>query len=574
MQVYTAPQLGPAGPGTASGVTPTTARGLMLGNYSPWWFSFQLDTLSPFTIPPFSVFQLPLPKGSMGWTMEPLSYDTGGLSVGQLLVELDFAVAPIQMELRPLAQLPVYQVQVGGGVDILNEPSVNIANTPSVTIDTAGGPVQMTGQITGSVSIDTSGGPVSMTGTISGTVSIDTAGGPVAVNASGSTVTATIDTSGGPVEMTGTVNVGTLTSISDPVNIGGTVSIQGVSGGTVVGIAGTVDIGNTPSVTIDTSGGAVPITGTITGSVSIDTSGGAVPISGTVSISDITAGSITIVGGQGGVNVSTDSPPVAGPSLSCVSGQSSATDTQIAPANATALSLSIPVPNAVPDTDVYSVVVSDVLTGEVLAQADNQTGGLGTLIWCSLPLSASVEGYTTTVSVQGGGKFSSSEVIAKRAYYLGTTVIQTLNNPQQGLSIQGTSLGGGALPIPVLIQGDQGAGAAVAVVPESQSVGILGVGAQANTVYEILAPLGSGAGNLHLHEVTISSGASGTVEYDLLTSSTAGSGVIGKFLLNQYKLNVTHDFGGLDLGPDQGLYVSASGTAVLLVTASYSVEPD
>ena len=352
--VYTASQLGEGGPPSINGTTPTTALGAMLSNLSPWWLLFSVGDRAPYNIPPFSAFRVPISQGAQPWTLEPTTFDPGQLTVGQTYVELDFSTTTLPLELRTMAQLPVYQQQVGGGVDILNQPTVNIAagasiaiNAP-VTIETAAGtPIEVTGGVTISGTATVS---------ISGTPTVQIAAGQLieVTNVSGSTLAisgavsisgtpaVTIDTSGGAVAISGTVTISGVTSVS----ISGTptvqiaanqlIQVENATGGSLT-IAGTVNIGNTPAVTIDTSGGAVSVTGsvTISGTATVSISGTpAVTISsGTV---DIGSGNLTIVGGQGGVNVQVETPPSpAGAFTIAAAGDKSASLLLTPPAGAT-----------------------------------------------------------------------------------------------------------------------------------------------------------------------------------------------------------------------------------------------
>ena len=211
MIVYTAPQLGEGGPPSAQGTTPTTALGAMLSNLSPWWLLFSMGDRAPYNIPPFSAFRVPMSQGSEPWTLEPTTFDPGQLTVGQTYVELDFSTTTLPLELRTMAQLPVYQQQVGGGVDILNQPTVNIAAgasvaiTGAVTIETAPGtPIEVSGgvSISGAVTVQTAAGsPISVTGgvTITGTAQVSITGTPTFQLAPG----ATVDISSGNVTIVG-----------------------------------------------------------------------------------------------------------------------------------------------------------------------------------------------------------------------------------------------------------------------------------------------------------------------------------------------------------------------------------
>lgn len=134
----------------------------------------------------------------------------------------------------------------GGPVAVDATGTVDIGNTPAVTIDTSGGPVTVGGtvdvssvtSITDPVSV---GGTVDVQGVAGGTaigvagtvdigntpaVTIDTSSGPVDVNASGTvdignTPSVTVDTSGGAVDVSGTVDIGSGNAITIEAGQGG-----------------------------------------------------------------------------------------------------------------------------------------------------------------------------------------------------------------------------------------------------------------------------------------------------------------------------------------------------------------
>jgi hypothetical protein len=284
-----ATQANQVGPGFAS---------VTIMNESPWGFAFVNASSGSYPITPWSVAIIPVSPGD-SWQIQPqdpLFLDGNyvmppGVANEQTQLVAQFSQNPSVYSIRQLFTMTVAEISgttqvtvdtTGGPVDVSG--TVDIGNTPSVTVSS--GTVDIGN--TPSVTVDTSGGAVD----VQGTVSI------------GNTPAVTINTASGPVDITGPVTVsGSLTSITDPVSVSGTVAVEGVAGGTTIGIAGTVDIGNTPSVTVDTSGGAVDVQGTVSigpgASVTVEPGSSPIDISGNVGISGtpnvaITSGTVDI----------------------------------------------------------------------------------------------------------------------------------------------------------------------------------------------------------------------------------------------------------------------------------------
>lgn len=176
---------------------------------------------------------------------------------------------------------------------------------------------------------------------------------------------------------------------------------------------------------------ALPASGSL-----IEVSGGTVNIEG---------GKITIEAGQNGVNVSTDTPPVEGPPMSFAAvGDTEAQMTVVPPSDVSGWSFTVGNGDiaAVSNATSYSVVISDVHSGRVLAQANDVPAASGLLLQGStnapMLLSPSSPGLTATVTLTGGSATAAAAVFALWGYYLGTTVTGVTNSPEQPLYAVGT----------------------------------------------------------------------------------------------------------------------------------------
>ena len=129
-------------------------------------------------------------------------------------------------------------IKVAGSVD---------ANITNATIPVSGSVTVSSGSIDVSGTVDLAAGTAV---DITGPVTIETASGtPIDANVQGS-----------------------LTSITDPVSVAGSVSVEGVEGGTTVGVAGTVDANITnATVTVET-----------TGTSDVNVTNATIPVSGSV----------------------------------------------------------------------------------------------------------------------------------------------------------------------------------------------------------------------------------------------------------------------------------------------------
>ena len=367
-------------------------------------------------------------------------------------------------------------------------PSGAVYALQSVQIEPGSAPIQIsgniTGTITGTVDANITNASLDVTGTVSigntPAVTVDTSGGPVSISGdvtvSGS-VNATITNAS--IAVTGTVDVGTLTSITDPISVSGTVNVQGVSGGTAIGIAGTVDIGNTPSVTIDTSGGPVSISGdvTVSGSVNATITNASIAVTGTVS-ADITNSSLTVTGsvsaditnsqlditgpvsisaGQNGVNVSTDSPPVLWKTLVSTLNATSIAGGSNTPTNALAFEISVDGPNlnTVASGLQYTLSVTNSYTGEVVAQSPQLPTDQGTTLYVIATPEMVTNGLEWLLQLVGGHFSLGGEQVGSVGYYLSPNVIFPSNTVDQPLYDRGP-----------IAQGLAGAGSALVDVDQ------------------------------------------------------------------------------------------------------------
>ena len=194
-----------------------------------------------------------LPNAGLEWSANTPCYGVVSGGVGSVNVQ------------SPAVAYYGAAVSINTNVPVEIVGSVDIGNTPSVTIDTTGGSI-----------------PVNASGTVnignSPTVNIDSTT-PVNVAATG-----TVDIGNSP-----TVTIDSAT----PVNVAATGTVS-------IGNTPNVSISNTPSVIIDTAAGSVPVDAT--GSVSINTTSGPVSVatSGTVE-ANITNATLTVAPGNGAV---------------------------------------------------------------------------------------------------------------------------------------------------------------------------------------------------------------------------------------------------------------------------------
>ncbi|MGH2612674.1 MAG: hypothetical protein ACRDFB_06440 [Rhabdochlamydiaceae bacterium] len=252
----------------------------------------------------------------------------------------------------------------------------------------------------------------------------------------------TLPTSAASITITATQNpnlttsAGTSTYVATSANITGPVTISG----TVSLTPGTaVEIDGSPTVDI-ASGATIGINGTPT--VELE-AGSEIEITGTPNI--------TIVGGQGGeTNVSIDAPPLPGPILSAVATNAGLSTTVYAPANTTAISVSVEDFAASSQTISYTITLLDVLTASNLALVTGKVVGgtaYGTIVTAALPIGAITYGIVITIELYNG-TFTVTGEVARVGYYLGNTVTGVLNTPEQPLYVTPGSQGsiGSATP--------------------------------------------------------------------------------------------------------------------------------
>lgn len=194
-------------------------------------------------------------------------------------------------------------------------------------------------------------------------------------------------------------------------------------------VAGSVVIGNTPSVSI--SG---------TPSVKI--------ASGTV---DIGAGNSINIASQS-VTISTDTPPQLGQTFPASSGGSTITYSDNPPANCSAIGLSVTrgAISGNSNATYYSVTLTDTISGEVLAQAEQIPAANGIILLAPMNPLMSNNGIEITITLGPTGTFSTNNDIMQDFYYLGTTaafVTNNINQPLFAIGPQASALigAGGAL---------------------------------------------------------------------------------------------------------------------------------
>ena len=384
-------------------------------------------------------------------------------------------------------------------------------------------------------------------------------------------------------------------------------------------LQGSVNQGVAAQATLPGGGTLFEISG---GTVTVEVASGAtLPISGAVTISsgtvDITSGSITVAGGQGGnVNVSTDAPPITGPTLQIAANTSSATITLHPPANATAIGFAL-VPIG---TYTLQVTIQDALTLVELATVSFPAAGPGVVgRSITLPLTPGMTESGITVTAQAGGTLVVATNFAYTLWYLGTNSFQPVNLPTEPLFIQGQGAQGTAaastypaqgldaqvmgLGAASLNSGSQNAVPVDMLVQGLNAAGLVGVGLHATTVDQVVrgqqgstlvsvqtrpeAPqytLTLGQDFASNEVITLAAGTAGqswrlrrlrftpsvAAELDVQSSATAGSGVVGKFF-SPADVPVDFDFEGYALPPGDSIYlaiyINGSTSFVLTLTA-------
>ena len=217
-----------------------------------------------------------------------------------------------------------------------------------------------------------------------------------------------------------------------------TVSVSGqvvASGGRQ---SGAFAAGSGQVVTVTVSGGTASSTvnGVVQGSINqgvapsapMPSSGSLIEVSG--GVVDVTGSKVTIQAGQGGVNVSTDTPPQAASSnLTVAAGASTGTVTLTPPASATGFVL-VTVPNG---TSQPAFKATGQTSLNVYAAVDFGTAGSGTIVGV-------VEGAMEAITFEVSGYTNSSsnpETAAFIAWLFGSGVQQVVNEVTQPLYVQG-----------------------------------------------------------------------------------------------------------------------------------------
>ena len=143
-------------------------------------------------------------------------------------------------------------------------------------------------------------------------------------------------------------------------------------------------------------------------------------------------GPVSISAGQSGVNVSTDAPPVVGPTITIPAGQSSVTETLHPPSNATAIGFAFEPLGSL----TLNVQVQDALTLVYLEDFTFAAGG-STGRSFTIPLTPGMTQSGIIVTATAGGTVVVDTTVGYTLWYIGTNSIQPVNYPTQPLYVQG-----------------------------------------------------------------------------------------------------------------------------------------
>jgi len=376
-----------------------------------------------------------------------------------------------------------------------------------------------------------------------GTIDVGTITGPVTVEG---TVTADLAAGSSVIIEPGT----------SPIDISGPVTATLAAGSSVVVEPGTSPIDISGPVTI--TSGAVTVDGTVTAdlaagsTVIVEPGTSPIDISGTVDVGSITAGDITIIGGQGGsVDVSIDAPPVQGPSVATVSGTATYTSLETPPANATAASFRVTAPTGGYGT--LQGTVTKQSTGEVVATDSINTGSGSTPVGFTLYFM--VEGNLDEYQVEiiFGAAPTSVFTCGQWVWLIGTSVQEVVNTTANPLVVTPAP----SVTFPAI--GTQGASSAsVQTVPEAPTLvasGRFAASASGGAVALIPAP---GAGvSIRLYEVTVTSPDVSSIAsfnlYESVTGDQFGFGDCGQSSASGTPAIWKHDYRGRKLTAANGV---------------------
>ena len=328
---------------------------------------------------------------------------------------------------------------------------------------------------------------------------------------------------------------------------------------------------------------------------------------------DVTGSSVTIQAGQNGVNVSTDAPPVAGPTIDMPSGETTYTQTITPPSNATAVGFScLPLSGG----NQLGVEVVDPLTGEILHN-QQQASGSSVGFSFTLPMTPTALSAGLRVSVTVTTALGTTTPVVYTTWYLGTNSLQPVNYPTQPLYVQGQGAEGiaatdpytgsltldmvivgngaealnekseAAIPIDVvvqginasgntkvgisgsvdqIVQGIQGSGTSVQTVRQPpQHTLTIGYTSTAGGIETLLS--GTIGKSIRIRQVHLSTTAGTPFEADLQSPSGTS------FTKSAVSATLPWDqpFEGYILPAGEGLYLYTSAAATILGTITYDL---
>jgi hypothetical protein len=285
---------------------------------------------------------------------------------------------------------------------------------------------------------------------------------------------------------------------------------------------------------------------------------------------------------------------VPGEDLYSVAGQTSASATFIAPSNANAAAFGVIAggPNA--GTNTYSVTVTEVFTGEVLASAADVTPTVGKLLRVGLTPACQVSGVLVTVRLTSG-TFTASGKIGQIGWYLGPAVTAVVNSLDQPIFTEGPVASEfaptppGDNPITVdqiisgyqaadftqggiapygpdeIVQGWQGQGKSVQTVREPPQKVATGTVAVTNASTSVLLAEAASGTSIRLRRVVITtSDLTTAAEFTLLATSAGtqyGTGTVGVAASSGTPAIWEFDYEGLALPAADGLSLKNQGSA-------------
>lgn len=367
----------------------------------------------------------------------------------------------------------------------------------------------------------------------------------------------------------------------------------GTANSTLQGVLqGTIQAGNSPQSPESSAGSLTQVSG------------------GTIVVE---SADVTIEAGQNGVNVSTDAPPVAGPTISMPEGNTSYTDVITPPANATAVGFSV---MPVTSSNLVEIQVVDDLTLQTLHTQKQESGELIGFSF-TLPLTPSSIANGLEVIITIDSALSVEQAFVYTTWYLGTNSIQPVNYPSQPLYVQGQGaeviaatdsypasvnvdqmiLGNGAeslneksqdaIPIDVVVQGinasgvgmvgssgsvdqivkgNQGSGSAsieTSETPPQNSVGF-SYSASAGGKEEIIS--GVSAQSIRIRTIFIVADYAGTMSAELQSPENTAIAATG---LGSSQSAWSQDFQGYVLPAGDGLYLYTGDAAIVSGTITY-----